>query len=901
MSEPIDIIATDNLSAFTINELRSVPAHHFAELSAAQISSFTISQVVGSTTRNLDYGVTDLAISYMDTKVQYFSDLIIPYLEPKQIQAITPDGIAAMGSKVNLFTMAQLSYLKEDQLIALTPEQLGGLSVSAVNGNVNYNFPKGLDYNKLLILGENIQYLSKDVLSTLVGSHQIKYLTPEQISLIPNDVIARWNNVQISHLNDAQLKALTIEQIASISVQGANGNINLTNENGLYTTSIKSLGANIANLSFDVLSTLDYKQIAAIAVEAIPNISTDVIASWSKNQLVGVTEAQIKAFTPDQLAAITVEAANANTNNTNDNPMGEKLIKALGVRIGLLNDDVLAAFDYKQINAIVPSAISSIDPSIIARWDKNQFSGVSDVHIRYFTPKQLAAISVYAANGSNTLIDESMTTSKLNALGAKVKYLSVDVLAGLNHIQILGIFSNNVPLSAEVLNNIPVEALQRWTPTQIQTLTHEQVAGLNNVAKGALGLIDVKAEAIAGAQKHIDSNMIDALNSAPPQGSAPNINGLKLSDDGKYYIGVGTNKNDLINGTQYSDLINGGSGSDRLFGGAGNDYLDGGIGKDMLYGGQGDDVYVYDSTNDIIIEKVNEGYDTVLAFASFNARATYNVEKIILQGKANLNATGNDGNNHIMGNSGNNTIDGRFGIDILEGGLGNDTYIIYNSESSVIEAYNAGIDRIGIGFSNSIYIVPENIELVTNDRTGNTITLNDGGVTISTASATINTGLGNDIVKAKNSVTVNGSAGDDVIYGSRNSDIVDYSDYDGDITFIGNDGVDFVKTGSGDDYVEKMIRGTIETGDGADVVKISNSINQLEIADFSSKDKIDLSAFDRKVYENGAYYYQSISLVDSLQELNRYSAYYDGNTLYVGSTNSTIVVGANFDWNTSVI
>lgn len=57
MSEPIDIIATDNLSSFTINELRSVPAHHFAELSAEQISSFTISQVVGSTARNLDYGV----------------------------------------------------------------------------------------------------------------------------------------------------------------------------------------------------------------------------------------------------------------------------------------------------------------------------------------------------------------------------------------------------------------------------------------------------------------------------------------------------------------------------------------------------------------------------------------------------------------------------------------------------------------------------------------------------------------------------------------------------------------------------------------------------------------------------------------------------------------------------
>lgn len=111
--------------------------------------------------------------------------------------------------------------------------------------------------------------------------------------------------------------------------------------------------------------------------------------------------------------------------------------------------------------------------------------------------------------------------------------------------------------------------------------------------------------------------------------------------------------------------------NNRLTGNGGDNVLDGGGGADQMAGGGGNDAYVVDSTSDVVTEALNAGNDTVSASVSYTLRA--NVENLTLTGGANLNGTGNSGNNSLTGNNGNNVLAGLAGADTLTGGDGDDT------------------------------------------------------------------------------------------------------------------------------------------------------------------------------------------------------------------------------------
>jgi Ca2+-binding RTX toxin-like protein len=154
-----------------------------------------------------------------------------------------------------------------------------------------------------------------------------------------------------------------------------------------------------------------------------------------------------------------------------------------------------------------------------------------------------------------------------------------------------------------------------------------------------------------------------------------------------------------IQGTSNSDSLAGTSGTDALFGMAGNDTLNGGAGVDRLEGGVGNDFYYADSVNAIVIERPNEGTDTVVASDSYVLPR--NVEELALVGNA-VYGTGQELDNFIAGNAVNNvisglagndkllgldgddlltgaagrdTIDGGLGTDLLYGGQGADTFL----------------------------------------------------------------------------------------------------------------------------------------------------------------------------------------------------------------------------------
>jgi Ca2+-binding RTX toxin-like protein len=132
-------------------------------------------------------------------------------------------------------------------------------------------------------------------------------------------------------------------------------------------------------------------------------------------------------------------------------------------------------------------------------------------------------------------------------------------------------------------------------------------------------------------------------------------------------------------GNADANTLTGNAGANKLYGLAGNDVLKGGAGIDKMFGGAGDDAYFVDSYSDAVVENAGEGTDSVFASTSFKLGA--NVEKLTLQGSADLwgygNAenntlTGNTGANKLYGLAGNDTLSAGAGADWLEGGAGQD-------------------------------------------------------------------------------------------------------------------------------------------------------------------------------------------------------------------------------------
>jgi len=121
-------------------------------------------------------------------------------------------------------------------------------------------------------------------------------------------------------------------------------------------------------------------------------------------------------------------------------------------------------------------------------------------------------------------------------------------------------------------------------------------------------------------------------------------------------------------GTSGANQLLGNDGRNTLSGGGGNDSLDGGAGADVLIGGTGNDVYEVDNVGDVVTEAAGGGTDRVRASISFNLAELTNVENLTLTGSANLNATGNSGDNVLAGNAGSNLLRGGAGDDVFRFG-----------------------------------------------------------------------------------------------------------------------------------------------------------------------------------------------------------------------------------------
>ncbi|WP_255646713.1 hypothetical protein [Inquilinus sp. Marseille-Q2685] len=296
---------------------------------------------------------------------------------------------------------------------------------------------------------------------------------------------------------------------------------------------------------------------------------------------------------------------------------------------------------------------------------------------------------------------------------------------------------------------------------------------------------------------------------------------------------------DNINGT--GNALN-----NTIIGNVNQNYLNGGAGDDILIGGAGSDVYTVDSAADVVVERFDEGTDTVRSSVTYTLGA--NLENLSLRGSSDINGIGNALNNEISGNDGANLLDGGGGTDVLSGGGGADIYVVDSVGDQVIEYGGKDVDLVRASVS---FTLSRNVEL---------LMLMGGGDVNGTGNDLNNTIQGNDGANV-----LDGREGDDVLIGRGGNDtyIVDSS---GDViaeaagggvdhvfssvdwvltmntetlTLTGHDDIDGVGNSRANTIAGNDGSNTLNGGDGADVLVGGGGNDIYEIASFDGTvDKI---------------------------------------------------------------
>lgn len=324
-----------------------------------------------------------------------------------------------------------------------------------------------------------------------------------------------------------------------------------------------------------------------------------------------------------------------------------------------------------------------------------------------------------------------------------------------------------------------------------------------------------------------DIYIVDNVKDKVVETNAPtNVDGLTQGEADQIYSYVSYS----LAGTYVEQLFLYGSDDTNATGNSLDNTLGGNAGKNVLTGGKGNDRY-FVGAGDSVVERANEGTDTVFAYVSFSLAGQY-LENLYLFGEGDLNGTGNSLDNELVGNAGRNT---------LTGGSGNDRYFIQTVGDKVIEADRGGTDTVhsSVSFSLAGQFI-ENLFLT-------------GDADINALGNSLNNFLSGNLGKNE----LRGGKGDDIYYvqtvgdrviekaGEGDHDFVystiDFSlsgqfveelwlvgeeDIDGsgnslDNTITGNDGVNILRGYSGDDtyYIQTAGDRVIEAKDaGHDTV-----------------------------------------------------------------------------------
>jgi Ca2+-binding RTX toxin-like protein len=285
---------------------------------------------------------------------------------------------------------------------------------------------------------------------------------------------------------------------------------------------------------------------------------------------------------------------------------------------------------------------------------------------------------------------------------------------------------------------------------------------------------------------------------------------LNMNDGDDVFIagnGLASLINLTIDGGDGNDRITGGDGNDTLIGGSGNDVITGGRGADTLIGGTGDDTFIWNPGDGSDTVDGGDGTDTLV----FNGS----------DASENISITNNHGRVSLTRDVGNVTMDlnGIERIDFNAFGGADNINVGDLTGTGVtqvaIDLESTPGSGVGDGAADSVTVNgTAGDDRISVASSGSSITVNGLATQVSINDAegandslVINGGTGNDTIDASRlhagqvNLTINGGDGNDTITGSAGND-----------TVIGGRGNDVASLGAGNDIF------VWSPGDGSDTV-----------------------------------------------------------------------------------
>ena len=295
------------------------------------------------------------------------------------------------------------------------------------------------------------------------------------------------------------------------------------------------------------------------------------------------------------------------------------------------------------------------------------------------------------------------------------------------------------------------------------------------------------------------------------------------------FTGTGNALDNSIAGNVFgSNKLDGGAGNDTLYGGSGNDSLLGGLGDDVLWSGAGKDTIDGGAGQDsldlrtlahdqVTITRIS-GSDTVLTDLNGNTVTLRNVETVMFadgdigigQLLYNLASPGNDA---LVGDDADNLLDGGLGIDTLIGGAGNDTYVISDTASVIIENPGEGFDLVKVALrAAGTYVLADHVENATVTAAAS-VAVNLSGNSLD--NLLVGNAAANTLLGGAGDDTLDGGAGADRLAGGLGDDIYIVTDSGDVVSELAGEGLDEVLTTLSSYALSANVELLIYTGNGA--------------------------------------------------------------------------------------